>query len=475
MCGLVGLAVNNVTKPDIKAMEHLIYLDTIRGWDSTGVAMISRPASRKQVDHVFAHKRAVTGMEFLLTRVWDKMASTAITHGRVLMGHNRAATAGAVCDMNAHPFQHGDITLMHNGTLHAGSHRNIAGHKNAFNVDSEAICWALSKCDTYDDMDDVIKDLRGAFALVFHDKEDDTLNFIRNGERPLCYTTIRSNIKPYDRRGIMWASEPEFIVIAARKAGLRIDTPKSLTVGKHVRIDVDTLDIVDERILEVYDAAKKQKSTTITYTTGQQAHSQGTGTKKPQTGQTKTGSNGAAAGRTWIGPIKDEFFEFVVNADSWNDYGANSKEPTLGYVRGEGWVTTCDGTKKVFKVTMHNVPKTCAKNGVYRSKCTNVVKRSGITDAALGSSAHTTYNLARYMGKHSRHGGQAHVVEFNITKNDRLSVQRQFNASGPEKMDALREAESVIEDMRKAAAEQERVLKGAAANVKKLPAPAGSK
>jgi hypothetical protein len=470
MCGLVGIAVNNFTKNDIKAMEHLIYLDTIRGWDSTGVSLISKPESRKVVDHVFTHKRAITGMEFLLTRVWDKMASTAIGHGRILMGHNRAATAGAVCDMNAHPFQHGDITLMHNGTLRAGSHRNIAGRTNSFTVDSEAICWALSKCDTYDDMDEVITDLTGAFTLVFHDKEDDTINFVRNEERPLCYTTVRSNIKPYDRRGIMWASEPEFIELAARKAGLRIDTPKSLTVGKHVRIDVDTLDVVDERTLEVYSPAKKQTSfgtgTTTQYVTV-------TGTNGQQTGQTKTGKTGAETGRTWIGPIKDEFFEFVVDKDSWSDYGANSKEQKLGYMRGEGWVTSLDGNKRVFKVTMHNVPKSSAKDGVYRSKCTNIIKRGGKPDECLNHSAHTSYTLARYMGKHSgRHSGTQHVTEFMFHKMDRLSVQREFNAAGPEKTDALREIESVMADMREA---EDTLKEAAAPEQKKLPAPVGSK
>lgn len=394
MCGLVGIAAKNMTKSHVKAFEMMLYLDTIRGWDSTGIAMISLPASRKNVDHVFAHKRAITGMEFLGTRAWNKIGNTAVQHGRVLMGHNRAATKGAVCDMNAHPFQHGNITLMHNGSLNRW--RDIAGHKNEFTVDSEAICWALSQTDTYEEMDDVLEDINGAFALTFHDADDDTLNFVRNSERPLVWANVYpGNYKGAKPNGIMWASESEFIAIAARKAGLTIGKINWLPVGKHVRLSVDTLEVVDERDVEVYDPAKK-KVTVVHSAHKSNTSSGGKSTSTP-------GASGPSNGKS-VKPHPDigQYFEFVSIGETWKSYGGNHVDEKVGYMQGYGVAG-----EKFFRVTLHNIPESCTKDGVWRGKCTSMVPFVGQVDPnEYRHTIHTSFSYARFMGEEGepKHG-----------------------------------------------------------------------
>jgi len=47
MCGLVGVASKLLTEPYKKAFYDMLYLDVLRGEDSTGVAAISNPFGEK--------------------------------------------------------------------------------------------------------------------------------------------------------------------------------------------------------------------------------------------------------------------------------------------------------------------------------------------------------------------------------------------------------------------------------------------
>lgn len=434
MCGLVGIATQDFQKGDITAFENMLYLDTIRGWDSTGVGMISKPNSRKKVDHIFTHKRAITGMEFLATRVWEAMSKTAFIDGRVLFGHNRAATKGAVCDMNAHPFTHDNITLMHNGSL--GYWRNIGGIPCNFDVDSEAICYALSKCTTYADASAVISDIQGAFALVWHDTDDDTINFVRNEERPLWY----ANVETYQgkNRGIIWASEEEFITIAARKGGINISEPTKVPVGQWVSISVETLRVVASTEVEVHVPKKYQAYTVSKGKTGQSTETQ-------TSGQKKTGASGAATGQASTGtskpagknvnvagaPVSGDHFECVVKSEEdWSVYPgprtrkeADSEQP-LGFLIALGKTDT--GAQ--FNVTIHNVPADKVVAGVYRGRCTAIVPTIVARDNLCAHCAHSRQDAIMYMGPTET----SHAKLFKAGSADSKSVTRVFDAPPPD-------------------------------------------
>lgn len=116
------------------------------------------------------------------------------TNNRVLIGHNRFATTGKVTRRNAHPFELDTLVGAHNGTL---NNKWQLKNGSRFDVDSEALYHDIEE----DGAEKAINRAKGAWALVWWDKENKVLNFIRNKERPLnyCYSE--------DKKVIFWASE----------------------------------------------------------------------------------------------------------------------------------------------------------------------------------------------------------------------------------------------------------------------------
>jgi glucosamine 6-phosphate synthetase-like amidotransferase/phosphosugar isomerase protein len=137
MCGIVGLA-GDLFHQDETTIKRLIHLDYLRGQDSTGFAAI-RNSGEAVIAKIASHPY----------NLFDtKRFQQALQYGcsKVFLGHNRAATKGAVNEMNAHPFQVGHITGVHNGTLEAKDFtmlEEMLGEK--FNVDSEALFAAIAK------------------------------------------------------------------------------------------------------------------------------------------------------------------------------------------------------------------------------------------------------------------------------------------------------------------------------------------
>lgn len=161
----------------------MLWCDTFRGDHSTGVAAWYK--SWNTEGSVKVAKMAVDGAEFVKTDVWKNVRSSkslsaanveVVTWPKAIFGHNRYATMGAINAVNAHPFQHGHITLAHNGTLRK---RNNLPEFQRFEVDSENICYSISQIGAAE----TIKRLVGAFALIWIDSQEQTLNIIRNTER----------------------------------------------------------------------------------------------------------------------------------------------------------------------------------------------------------------------------------------------------------------------------------------------------
>ena len=154
--------------------RQALFADTLRGYDSTGMFHVSRTTKE-----VSKFKRAMPAYDFLEHHKVDNIINN-IHANKFSVGHNRWKTRGAPNNRNAHPFQHGDITLVHNGTL--SSYSFLCNER--FDTDSETICKALSNVEP-DDVQEVIKELDGSFTLVWYDKRIDALRIIRNEERPI--------------------------------------------------------------------------------------------------------------------------------------------------------------------------------------------------------------------------------------------------------------------------------------------------
>ena len=254
MCGIVG-CLGNINQPEKKAFRDMLLFDVVRGQDSTGILGVPFPAQdepfiRKEVGHpmnlwdmnptdeTFDHRGAV--MPFV----------------KVLLGHNRAATMGEITQENAHPFQFGDISGVHNGSLWE-TYSLLGDHI----VDSKCIYDTIEQ----EGIDYTWERLNGAAALVWWDDGAERLYMVRNGERPLY---MFSNNK---HDALFWASESWMILAAMGRNNISMDKgakgeylhPEQLEAHKLYEFSASAMGYK----LESTRTLKKWKTSAITTTT----------------------------------------------------------------------------------------------------------------------------------------------------------------------------------------------------------------
>lgn len=177
MCGIVAVITkhtNGFSYKQLQVFETLLWLDTLRGNDSTGVFCVNN------MGNCGIAKEIGPGEYFLSTPEWKDYRGKMFSNGWAIVGHNRKATRGSVSDKNAHPFWVEDkLVLVHNGSF-MGSHK----HLKDTDVDSEAIAHTLVEHGA-DDVAGALKRVNAAYALSWYDVDNKTINFIRNTERPL--------------------------------------------------------------------------------------------------------------------------------------------------------------------------------------------------------------------------------------------------------------------------------------------------
>lgn len=193
MCGLIGLINKNshgFSKDQQNAFNDLLYLDALRGMDSTGVFMVDN------VGNLEIAKEASAATWFREQKEYKELLGRSFQKGSAMIGHNRAATKGVVNDENAHPFiVDNTITLVHNGTLY--NHKQLADTE----VDSHAIAHVIHE--NGDDVEKALQKINGAYALIWHDFNKDTVNFVRNSQRPLHWVETKDSW--------IWASEANML------------------------------------------------------------------------------------------------------------------------------------------------------------------------------------------------------------------------------------------------------------------------
>jgi len=193
MCGLVGVA-GDLSYRDEAMMRRLLLLDYFRGVDSTGFAAVRRD-NNFHIAKVASHPIDLYDMGKFKSALNGNLS-------KVFIGHNRAATRGEVNTFNAHPFEFDNIVGAHNGTLEYQAVNRLEdalGEK--FPVDSMALLAGIAKLG----LEETIGMINGAWALTWFDRERNTLNFLRNDQRPLWYSYEEN----FQR--VFWASEWEMM------------------------------------------------------------------------------------------------------------------------------------------------------------------------------------------------------------------------------------------------------------------------
>lgn len=206
MCGIVGIATaegNGFQYKELEAFETMLFLDTLRGWDSTGVFGVTNDKD------VFIAKEACHGPDFIKKTEYKDLRSRMSARGKFFVGHNRAATRGEVSDKNAHPFWVDDkIVLVQNGT-YKGNHKQ---HKDV-EVDTEAIAHVIAE---NDDVEVALNKINASYALVWYNTKNSKLHIIRNSERPLWLARSKNG-------SIWWASESATLAYAAHRHDITWD------------------------------------------------------------------------------------------------------------------------------------------------------------------------------------------------------------------------------------------------------------
>lgn len=210
MCGLVGIYSSNMLEKHKKALAAMLYLDTWRGQDSTGVAAI-----RYNADTAIL-KATVPGYEFV---EGPKLDHHLRLNDFCWIGHNRYGTMGKNIKTNAHPFEVLDddgsciVVGAHNGTL---KNKHVLIDHARFGTDSEALYNNIA----IEGLEATIAKVEGAWALTYYDHNEEELRFIRNEERPLFYAFEEG------KKTLFWASEQWMIRVACSRCDIKLQDDK---------------------------------------------------------------------------------------------------------------------------------------------------------------------------------------------------------------------------------------------------------
>ena len=193
ICGALAIKGSSIVSGEVENVQKLLFLNSFRGLDSTGLfdyvanpPKVTKSRNKKlNASNIHYWKKMLPAYEFALdemTRIrHDNKERWSNGNLKLLVGHARSATVGQVKLKNAHPFVHGNVIGVHNGTIHS----SFEGSKS-FETDSEALIWNISQVGIENTIKETLKEnSSAAYALVWVDTKEEELNIIRNSMRPL--------------------------------------------------------------------------------------------------------------------------------------------------------------------------------------------------------------------------------------------------------------------------------------------------
>lgn len=225
MCGLALFQDMSISDAEAQVFKNLMVVTSLRGTDSSGVVGVFKPSFGKEaVKKTVVRSLKKVGHVYNLLEDSAYGSVTANTGGdrtrTVLFGHCRQATRGSKTASNAHPFHCGSITGVHNGTITSGLHIPEG------ETDSQALFEVINEKGI-----EGLKGVIGAYALIWFDSKDDTLNILRNSDRTLFYGWMGNSL--------IASSEKSFLELLSAR-GNKITGIEPFEPFKHYKISVSS-------------------------------------------------------------------------------------------------------------------------------------------------------------------------------------------------------------------------------------------
>lgn len=196
MCGICGIMSLGLTGKQVDIFRTLMVFSTLRGFQGSGLGVVY--GGKKKPPRYLRSLRTAADLAFS-----PKFEELLEGQKNILFGHARWPTKGEETIENVHPHNVKHILGIHNGTM-----SRIAGTQVPENVsDSKLLFEAIADKGVEDALDTSF----GAYSLVWLDLQKNTLNFLRNHDRPMFFGQIGTDKHTHT---IAWASEGQFLQAA---------------------------------------------------------------------------------------------------------------------------------------------------------------------------------------------------------------------------------------------------------------------
>jgi hypothetical protein len=175
--------------------KDLFNISSLRGFEGAGVIVSQREVLKASpVIRTLKTTQIAGALAYS-----EKLAELLKPRCNIIAGHARWPTKGGTELAAAHPHRFGHIIGVHNGTMH-----KVAGEDVKDRSDSALLFESFEKIG----VEETIKTSDGAYALVWVDEKEQTINFLRNGQRTLYFKNVgwSKNINT-----LVWASESEMM------------------------------------------------------------------------------------------------------------------------------------------------------------------------------------------------------------------------------------------------------------------------